>query len=80
MDATLIGSVCGFALLSGAVSWKMSVAKKRRAWLWTAVGALFNVPGMLLVAFLPVRWHTGASPASVVTLVGLQEPARPIAV
>lgn len=51
----MIVAVGGFALLSGAVSWKMAAGKSRRVWLWTTVGMLFNVPGMLVVAALPVH-------------------------
>ena len=55
MDATMIMALCGFALLSGTASWRMAIGKSRRIWLWTAVGVLANVPGMLLLVILPVH-------------------------
>ena len=51
----MIVAVGGFALLSEAASWKMAAGKSRRVWLWATVGMLFNVPGMLVVAALPVH-------------------------
>jgi hypothetical protein len=78
MDATMVLAVCGFALLSGTASWKMAVGKSRRVWLWTAVGTLFNLPGMLLVAFLPV--HSSREAAVAVARQQPAMPAQPIAV
>jgi uncharacterized membrane protein len=77
MDATMVLAVCGFALLSGTASWKMAAGKSRRVWLWAALGAILNVPGMLLIAFLPVH---RAKVAAVVTLSQPSMPAHPIAV
>ena len=71
MDATMVLAVCGLALLSGTASWKMAAGKSRRVWLWTAVGTILNVPGMLLVAFLPVR------SAKVVEVVALKQSTMP---
>lgn len=77
MDATMVLAVCGLALLSGTASWKMAVGKSRRVWLWTALGTILNVPGMLLVAFLPAH---GPKMAEVVALEQPTMPAHPIAV
>ena len=77
MDATMVLAVCGLALLSGTASWKMAAGKSRRVWLWTALGAILNVPGMLLVAFLPVH---RPKVAEVVALQQQAMPAHPIAV
>jgi hypothetical protein len=77
MDATMVLAVCGLALLSGTASWKMAVGKSRRVWLWTALGTILNVPGMLLVAFLPVH---SPKMAEVVALKQPTMPAHPIAV
>jgi len=80
MDAMMIVAVCLFALLSGAVSWKIAGGKSRRVWLWTSVGALFNLPGMMLVAFLPVCRPAEAKAAAMVPLRQAGQPAQPIAV
>jgi hypothetical protein len=77
MDATMVLAVCGFALLSGTASWKMAAGKSRRVWLWTTLGTIFSVPGMLLVAFLPVHRE---KVAEVVTLTQPAMPAHPVAV
>jgi hypothetical protein len=77
MDATMVLAVCGFALLSGTASWKMAAGKSRRVWLWTTLGTIFNVPGMLLVAFLPVHRE---KVAEVVALAQQSMPAHPVAV
>jgi hypothetical protein len=55
MDALMITGICGWAVLSGLTSYKMALGKSRSIRLWTSIGLLFNVPGMLLVAFLPVK-------------------------
>ena len=80
MDATMVLAVCGFALLSGTASWKMAAGKSRRVWLWTSVGALFNLPGMMLVAFLPVCRPAEAKAAAMVPLRQAGQPAQLIAV
>jgi hypothetical protein len=77
MDATMVLAVCGLALLSGTASWKMAAGKSRRAWLWSAFGTILNVPGMLLVAFLPVHRE---KVAEVVVLSQQAMPAHPVAV
>ena len=80
MDAMMIVAVCLFALLSGAVSWKIASGKSRRVWLWTAVGAVLNVPGMMLAAFMPVHRPKVAQAAAVVPMMQAGQPAHPIAV
>jgi hypothetical protein len=77
MDATMVLAVCGFALLSGTASWKMAAGKSRRVWLWTTLGIVFSVPGMLLVALLPVHRE---KVAEVVALAQPAMPAHPVAV
>jgi hypothetical protein len=79
MDAMMIVAVCLFALLSGAVSWKIASGKSRRAWLWTIVGIVFNLPGMMLAAFVPVH-RPAVAQAAVVPLMQAGQPAHPIAV
>jgi hypothetical protein len=80
MDATMVLAVCGLALLSGTASWKIAAGKSRRVWLWTALGTILNVPGMLLVAFLPVRSPKVAAAEDVVALQQSTMPAHPVAV
>jgi hypothetical protein len=80
MDAMMIVAVCLFALLSGAVSCKIASGKSRRVWLWTTIGALFNLPGMMLVAFLPVHRPGEAKAPAAVALMQAGQPAQPIAV
>ena len=80
MDATMIVAVCLFALLSGAVSLKMAYGKSRRVWLWTTVGTVFNLPGMMLVAFLPVYRPAEARAVAAVPRMQTGRPAHPIAV
>jgi uncharacterized membrane protein len=77
MDATMVMAVCGLALLSGTASWKMAAGKSRRVWLWVAIGTILNVPGMLLVAFMPVH---RPKVAEVAALKQSTLPAQPIAV
>ncbi len=56
----------------------MAAGKSRRIWLWTAVGALFNIPGMLLVAVLPVH-HPTQELSAVMVSPESAEPAEQIA-
>lgn len=69
----MITGICGWAVLSGFTSYKMALGKSRSVRLWTSVGLLFNLPGMLLVAFLPVKEERAA--ASIV--VEMQRPQAP---
>jgi hypothetical protein len=77
MDATMIAAACGLALVSGVASWHMALGKSRRVWLWTAIGVLFNLPGMLLLVVMPVR--AAARPAAVTDLHKPDEPPRRLA-
>jgi hypothetical protein len=72
MDAMMIVAVGGFALLSEAASWRMAAGKSRRVWLWTTVGMLFNVPGMIVVAALPVHL-LATEPAAAAVPLGTPE-------
>jgi len=80
MDAMMIVAVGGFALLSGAASWKMAAGKSRRVWLWATVGMLFNVPGMLVVAALPVHLLATEPTATAVPLRTPEQSTHTIAV
>jgi hypothetical protein len=73
MNATMVVALSGFAAVSGIASWQMAVGKSRRIWLWTSVGLIFNVPGMLAVAFLPS--HRSSAEAAVVA--ALEQPPAP---
>jgi hypothetical protein len=55
LDPLMIMGLCGWALLSGLAGCKLAAAKSRCVWLWTSLGLLLNVPGVLVLALLPVR-------------------------
>jgi hypothetical protein len=79
MDALMIIGICGWAVLSGFASYKMAAGKSRSIRLWTSIGLLFNVPGMLLVAFLPVNEQKSAAGSVVVEMTQPQAPSSAIA-
>ena len=74
----MITGICGWAVLSGLTSYKMALGKSRSIRLWTSIGLLFNVPGMLVVAFLPVKKERAAD-SVVVEMPRTQAPSNDIA-
>jgi hypothetical protein len=63
MDTSMVIAICGFAVVSGAVSMKIAAGKDRNPSLWAIVGLVFNIPGLLAAVFMPPHHETSPAEA-----------------